>query len=374
MKTARFAIKKIEKNGYLFWGIHVPAYLNPAGKSGYFYFHTKAEAERKRGELLAATRTESKITLLSNAQQTDAIRALERLSEHGLNLTLDRAIELALPHLKSTGQYITVATLVKDFARLKESSWSASSRRNFSTACRLFLATFGGHSLTEVTAKELDNWLNSTFSTPGYRANIIRTLRPAFSYAVRQEMIPASPFSKLETVRTRPRQGIDIFTPDEARRLLTAAPSDCLMAYALLLFSGIRPIELTRLRWGDIKDGFIHIRPEIAKTAQVRNIEIEPNLAAFIAASGHHSPNAPIIPTNWKRKNQATRRAAGLAHRQDTARHSYATYYLARYKDANTLKSNMGHSRSSDILFAHYRAAATPVEADAYWSLTPSDL
>lgn len=371
MRTARFTINKFEKNGYLFWGIHVPSYLNPTGKPGYFYFHTKAEAERKRGELLAATRTESKITLLSNAQQTDAIRALERLAENGLNLTLDRAIELSLPHLKATGQYVTVATLLHDFARLKEGTWSASSRRNFATASKLFLATFGGCCLTEITARGLDEWLAATFGTPGYRANIIRTLRPAFSYAVRQEMLSSSPFSKLETIRVRAKQSIDIFTPDEARRLLFEAPADCRMAFALLLFSGIRPAELTRLRWADIKDGFIHIRPEIAKTAQVRNIEIEPNLAAFIAASGNHPPDALIIPTNWKRKNQTARCAAGLANRQDTARHSYATYYLAYHKDINALKGNLGHSRNSDILFAHYRAATTPQQAADYWAILP---
>ena len=72
--------------GSTFWAIWVPKWLNPSGKSAYMYFHTKAEAERKRGELLAATRTESKVDVLSPAQIRDAVRALERLAEAGLDV------------------------------------------------------------------------------------------------------------------------------------------------------------------------------------------------------------------------------------------------------------------------------------------------
>ena len=31
----------------------------------------------------------------------------------------------------------------------------------------------------------------------------------------------------------------------------------------------------------------------------------------------------------------------------------------------------MGHSRGSDTLFVHYRAAATPAQAEAYWNIQP---
>ena len=84
------------------------------------------------------------------------------------------------------------------------------------------------------------------------------------------------------------------------------APDDCKTAYALLLFAGIRPVELTRLRWGAVRDGFIHLTPAVTKTAQVRNVEIEPNLAAWLAADAGHAADELICPTNWKRKNQAT--------------------------------------------------------------------
>ena len=66
MRQATFSIRKVIQNGYTFYSIYTPAYLSPTGKKHYQYFGTKAEAERKRAELIASTRTESKITDLSN--------------------------------------------------------------------------------------------------------------------------------------------------------------------------------------------------------------------------------------------------------------------------------------------------------------------
>ncbi len=373
MRIAKFNIRKMVK-GSTFWVIWVPKYLNPSGKAAYMYFHTKAEAERKRGELLAATRTESKMDVLSPAQVRDAVRAFERLAEAGVDISLDRTVETALPLLKSSGHHVSVNQLCLEFAESKAASWSATSRRNFATISKLFLEAFDGVAVADVTGRSLEAWLSARFPSAGYKANALRTLRPAFSYAVRQDLITANPFAKVEQVRTRTQEGVDVFTPQEARRLMETAPADCIAAFSLLLFAGIRPAELTRLTWGNMRDGFIHISPAIAKTAQVRNVEIEENLSAWLSISGEHEPTEPICPPNWLRKRQETVKKAKLQGRTDTARHSYATYYLSKYKDANALKANMGHSRGSDTLFIHYRAAATPDDAEEYWNIYPDSL
>jgi integrase len=243
--------------------------------------------------------------------------------------------------------------------------------RNFKVVANMAREQFAGLSVADVTPKRLNAWLHS-FGRPAYAAGLVRTLRPAFSYAVRQGMLPESPFSKLEPIRTPARAGIDVFTPGEARKIMETAPSDCKTAYALLLFAGVRPVELTRLTWGAIRDGFIHLTPEVTKTAQVRNVEIEPNLASWLKAAGKHAPEDKICPTNWKRKNQAARREAGVADRQDVARHSYATYHLTKYRDRAALEANLGHTTGSAMLFRHYRAAATPQQAEEYWSILPN--
>jgi integrase len=370
-RISKFKIGRLVKNGLMYYTLFVPSYLSADRKERRLYFRTRQEAEKHRTELIAATRSESRETVLSNSQMVDARRALERLAEHGLSMTLDKAIELAIPTLKSTGRYVAVSSLLDAFAKVKAASWRPHTARNFKVVARMFAERYGERSVADITPKLLEEWFADLEKKPAYIAGLIRTLRPAFSYALRQGMIPDCPFSKLEPVRVPARERIDIFTPEEARKLMETAPADCKTAYALLLFAGIRPTELTKMTWANVRDGFIHITPGIAKVGQVRNVEIEPTLQAWLDAAGRHQPSDSICPSNWKRKNQETRRLAGLANRQDVPRHSYATYHLAKYRDRGLLESNMGHSHNSAMLMKHYRAAATPAQAEAYWAILP---
>lgn len=371
MKQAKFNIKKMEKSGITYYSINIPAYLNPAGKATRVYYRTKAEAERKRGELIASTRTESKELVLSNAQIVDAQRALQRLSEARLNMSLDKAIELALPLLKTKGVQMTVDELFTIYTERKTAHWKHLSKTNFRRAANRFLTRFSGTLLMDITSSEVEQWLDERHICQCSKESDLRLIRSAFNYAVRQDIIPSSQLDKVELPRRPKRNGVDIFTPEEAARLLSCATEECKVPFALLLFAGIRPKELTRITWANIRDGFIHLTPKETKTQQVRNIEIEHNLAAWLEAYPPKTEDAPICPRNWVRKAPATRKLAGLARRTDAARHSYATYHLTRYRDKGLLDANMGHVKGSDMLMRHYRAASTPAEADAYWSILP---
>lgn len=370
MRQSNFSIRKITQRGSTFYSIYIPPYLSPTGKKTYQYFSTKAEAERRRGELLASTRTESKLTTLSNAQVIDATRAIERLAEHGIELTLDRAIELALPVLRSSGRKITVDQLLQDFAAAKAHDWSDASKRAFNTSAKTFLRRWSGTLISTIDGDDLETWYNTTFPSSGYRAHELRTIRPAFSWAVRKKLIQESPYSRMESIRIK-RKPITIYTPEEAARLMHSCPIDARAAFALLLFAGVRPKELTRLTWGNIRDGYIHISADIAKTQQVRNIELEPTCTAWLDSTGPHEPDTPICPPDWIRRARAIRASAGVHSLPDTPRHSYASYHLAAHKDIATLKANLGHAPNSDTLFIHYRAAATPRAAERYWSILP---
>ena len=65
------------------------------------------------------------------------------------------------------------------------------------------------------------------------------------------------------------------------------------------------------------------------------------------------------------------RKAAGLQNRHDAARHSFASYSLAIDPDVHKLKENLGHTKNSDVLFKHYRAAVTKQDAERYWKINP---
>lgn len=367
-RAPQFKIRKIQKDGRTYYRLFVPAHLNADKKERALLFTIKADAERKRGEVIAASRNLERDSIIGSAQERDAMQAMKLLADAGVSCSLTEAVQLALPMLKTSGANISVAALLDKFAAVKQAEWRPLTARNFKYGASKLTEEHGNLTLVELTTPVLQEWLN-TFS-PAQASYMARTVAPAFSYAVRQGMLPSSPFEKVELPKKQKKEAIDVFTPAEARKLLDTAPEDCKAAYAILLFAGIRPNELTLLKWENVRDGFIHITPGIAKTVQVRNVEIEPNLAAWLDKY-RLADTETICPANWRRKNSATRAEAGLSGRQDTARHSYATYHLQKYKNKPALEENMGHMAGSDVLMRHYRAASTPAVAEDYWSIYP---
>ena len=54
-------------------------------------------------------------------------------------------------------------------------------------------------------------------------------------------------------------------------------------------------------------------------------------------------------------------------------RHSFATYHLALFQSADQTALQLGHSRSTEMLFQNYRNLATESQGHAYFALTPPD-
>ena len=374
MRTASLKVTREERSGIQYYCILVPASLSVTGKKHRRYFRTAQAAQEARSELLLCARNGGINPPLSAAQEADARAALAFLASKGCCLTLREVVEQALPLLDLPSAHMNVAALMDEFATAKSAAWSDLSKRNFRNYAGKFCSAFGEDLLGTITAPVLEEWLADTYQNAGGRAAALRTIRPAFSFAARRGYIQASPFDMMErVVVSRRDKEVDIYTPDEARRLMDAAPDECKVPFALLLFAGIRPNELRRLKWGDIREDFVHISTKAAKTAQARNVDITPTLAAWIARAGAHAPEKAIVPRDWRRKFDNTRRKAELTGRPDAARHSFASYLLASTRDENLVRLAMGHSRNSDMLFVHYRAAATKEAAAAYWKILPND-
>lgn len=376
-RSPSFPISRRRSGKSVFWAIYLPPSVNPTGRKGFAYYHTKAEAESARARFLQSMREMGGRRELSPAAQLDAVRALERLNALGFrDVSLLQAVEAAAPLLSERAASCSLADCVSRFAEVKSEGWSVLSRRNFAAYSRRLLAGFAGARLSDVSPELLESWLAEEFAGAGARAAARRTLNPMFSWAVRRRLLQDNPFSRLERVRAvRHADGIDVFSPHEVRALLGAAPDDCKVPFALLLFAGIRPAELRRLRWGDLRldEGFVFLAPGITKTRQVRMVPIEPVLAAWLRAFSPDSPpgDGLVCPPNWHRKDVEARRLCGLMGRADAARHSYASYWLAMFHDAERLRGFLGHSRGSDTLFVHYRAAASPEAAREFWGIFP---
>lgn len=135
-RAPQFKIRKIQKDGRTYYRLFVPAHLNADKKERALLFTIKADAERKRGELIAAYRGQERESILGSAQERDAMQAIKLLAEADLSCTLTEAVRLALPLLKTSGSNASVAAEQR-----------------------------GKHSFVEINASTLQEWLNLSGTT-----------------------------------------------------------------------------------------------------------------------------------------------------------------------------------------------------------------
>ena len=394
-RQLKFSITKIktsdEKTRYR---IFIPARFSKSGKRTALYYKSRSDARQDQLKLLdryAAGVIGSEFHLTS-AQIDDITKAYALIQESGITLSLADAVALAVEKSKERLQGILVREFLEKYRETVSTSrnWSPKQLANWKFYATKFEAEFGENNIADIHQHHLDAWMKKQFKSAVYFNSAMSVLAPAFTWATKQEILTKSPFSFIERRKMVKANEIDVFTIDETKKLFASCSSykgnadldpimrldcsDAVVPFAFLLFAGIRPEELTKLEWSNIRlaDGYIHVTPEVAKTNQVRHVIIMDNLAAFIKIIPAEKRTGKIIPSNWKRKSYLVRKMAGLQNRHDTARHSFASYFLALFPDINLLRENMGHVRDSDMLFKHYRAAVSKQDAKAYFEITPS--
>ncbi len=359
--------------------IRIPARFSANGKVQDLYYKTKAEAEKDAAELRRKHSAGEIVRqdLMTPEMVRDARNAHALLAEAGVEMNLTDAVQLALKHVSIMQKSWTVSELIERYeADAREArGWSAkyiSTWRQYSTR---FAGEFGGRRAAELTPQELRDYFSGHYQSATYYNSAISVLSPAFAWAVKQQTLERSPFEFVEKRRPEQRETVDVFSVEEAQTLLRSADAHgVVIPFAIMLFAGIRPHELTRLRWEDFRveqDGtlLLHVRPSVAKTRSVRLVHVHDPLKSVLLQCLSNGACGQIVPTNWERVAKRVRSEAGLKGRHDAARHSFASYSLAAGRSVAEVQSDMGHARGSDMLFKHYRGAVTPAAAHAYWAL-----
>jgi integrase len=262
-----------------------------------------------------------------------------------------------------------------------------------------FAEKFGDRKIASLTAGEIDSWLRSLQVKPLTRNTIRLRLGVLFAYAMQRGWCQKNPIGEVRKIRTN-ASPIGILTPEQFAKVLEASSEATLPYWLLGGFAGLRRAEIERLEWKDVHfdlakykeftaalqsgdekaiakaerewraSALIEVPALKAKTASRRFVQIQDNLAAwlepYIARSGN------VCPPNLRKLLEADRTAAGLKKWQSNAlRHGFASYHLAKFKDAAKLALELGHTKQ-DLLFRHYRELVKPEQAEKYWSTRPA--
>ena len=190
-------------------------------------------------------------------------------------------------------------------------------------------------------------------------------LHSIFAYGIRQEWCDVNPVARVEVPKVKEKTK-EPLTPEEVEKLLRTAelPEHRAMRFSLhlMLYSGIRPTEVSRLQEDDFcwEERVAIIRPKVSKTGGGRMVPLR--------KLSHIREEERRIPRNWQQRWHSLRRAAGFRHWvPDICRHSFASYHAAFFRNLPELQLEMGH-RDLSLLRSRYLSPALKKAAKSYFA------
>lgn len=362
------------------WWISIPPKLSETGKRQKRFFPTKAEAEVEIQQL--KIRKENHGTgakLLSPADEQQAAAALALLREAGVNVQLVEIVGKFIESERARNASKPLAEVWE--AYLASAKRSARHQANLRRALRRF-EPLHAVAVADIIPEMIEKILEG--AAPSYRNLLLRESGAIFAFAVNRGLARENPTTKIDRAKTQVNERA-VYTPLEVTALLREASASApeLLSYlAIALFAGVRPDvyhgELIKLQWAnvDLEESSIDLPAAITKKQRRRSIPIEPVLADWlrhsIATRGIQIGKVvPLVGSTLRIRLRSLYERAGIDRKQDATRHSYASYWLAKFGDENLLTRHMGHTGGADVLHKHYHRAVTKRAAEEFWSLTP---
>lgn len=276
-------------------------------------------------------------------------------------------------------QGAAIPVLVKDFLAAKEEQGVARvTLRELTGSLTDFAKTFSG-SITDLTRKEVEAWLNARQVGNRRWNNIRAAIRALHHFARRDGLLPVEMMPVEKIAKKRAPVKVETYTPEEMERLVQSVPQEFLPHVVIGGFCGCRAEEVTPYAWNSSKPGLrwenilwdkgkIDVPAEVSKVRQRRFAALTDAAAAFLAP--WKGKRGPVVET-WPhfRKVREWYKAAEVVPKANGLRHSFASYRLALTKDAPALALEMGNSPG--MIFRHYLDLKHEDEAERWFALRP---
>jgi integrase len=338
-------------------------------------FDNEAAAHQRAEEIIDDLR--KGVSLRNNITSAQAARLAEYdrlLSEH--NVSMGDAVRHFVSHLATQlSKKKDALDAVNEY--LNSFDEQSSRSRNYSTV-RSILYQFGrafGKTLDSITLKEFHVYLRGVSESGRTRNNHLGTLKTFYKWAQKWGYMPDGDMviNKVDAFKEEDIK-IEIFTPDEMRRLLAAANDDILPALVVGAFAGVRTAEIGRLHWEDIRldEGVIMLDSAKTKTKRRRMPLISDNLKAWLVKlKGDKTGLIRQGQTKFHKDRNALCKATGIAWKDNGLRKSYISYRMAQ-PDADSSKVAKQCGNSADMIEEYYKGLVTPSSAEEWFSIFPS--
>ena len=359
---------EVAKNGRTYWRLRTP---QPGGV-GFSERQFSSEDEARSafdGAYIAHLNHGYSASSLTLKERSDAVSALEILRGAGVSL-----VQAAKDYV-ATHQNLHESKLVKDAVALlleRKSKKRPRYRKDLKNRLERFASDFGERKIAGIDRPEIIAWLEGLGVEPRTRDSYRLRLSALWEFARLQHWVTENIIRQIPS-ESGGEGAIEILTPEELARLLSAASAQTLPYWVLGAFCGLRSSEIERLSWGDVQwEAKQVVVPALkSKTASRRSVRLRPNALRWLAPySGQHI--GAVTPKGLRKRLERDRAGAGIqTWKVNALRHSFCSYALEAEKDLKTLAYEMGHT-DPDLLYRHYREMVSPVAAKKYWNLVPT--
>ncbi len=214
--------------------------------------------------------------------------------------------------------------------------------------CRLFADSFP-LPFHEITAPQIEDWLRGLQQVRGWSGrsrNHYRSAVSAFaSWARRKGHLPRA-WQELEFVEKALEEDgeIQIYTPDEGRRLLDAADARRRPYFVLAMFCGLRRSEIFRLRWEDVnlKGRTVFVGKGKVRTAGHRLVPLPAGAVELLRP--HARAEGQMFRCDADHFLDDTLTRAGVVRKGNALRRSFISYRLALTQDIGKVSEETGTS------------------------------
>jgi integrase len=318
-----------------------------------------------------------------------ALTAEKMLTPYGK--TLLQAAEFYKAHMDAEKKRIgsaTVSELAHQWYQDKKSGKAkklrAATLKGIHEAHETLKTVFAGKHILDLTTDSIQTYLDGLSAGLRRKFNINSRFSQFFNWCIRHGHLTVNLCDKIDIHVDG--KDITIFSPTEALNLMTVCKEkhpDLVLYHAISLFAGLRPRECQLLKWEHVhlEEKTITVLAATSKTKESRNVPIEPNLLVWLEQTNEAGRKGFVTKqVNLVKRLKALHVALGYRSAgkneeaqewpQDVMRHSYVSYWLAKFKNRATLAENMGNS--IQIIKRHYKRVVGKSECAQYWSITPT--
>jgi len=354
-------------------------------------FSTKVDAENRAREIEADFRMEGVEGLALSAElRVEALKAETKLKPHGK--TVMDAVNFYIAHLeaeKKKQQSATIHALADEWHKAKKAQLAKGILRDrtvidIRVTAGVLQKQFGSLRIAEATTEHFQKYLDGREITQQTFANNRSQFSQFFNWCIEKRYTSENPIKNIEF--EIPTKDVQILAVKEARRLMEKVESEfphLTIYHAVCLFAGLRPTEAKLLKWEDIHldERQITVWQQTSKVKETRNVQIEDALLYWLNSYTETKSGFIVKQKGFRTATEKFRIALGYKLGDenkdgptwvgDILRHSYASYWLPKYKHRGQLAEQMGNSIKT--IKKHYKRVVKTSDVDAFWSILPRE-